>query len=157
MAIKNWQLQIWESFLRAHHRLIAQLDRELRQQHDLPLEWYDVLLQLHNAGGHRKMGELAEAVLITAPNCTRLVDRMEQAGLVERTVDPDDRRARLAAITSEGTAMLRRAAPTHLAGIERYFTSQLPSTQSAAQPIGQLLSDAVAALDHVVERPGTTS
>ena len=118
-------LATWRSFLRVHRRLGERLDLELRERHDLPLEWYDVLLQLSEAGGRLRMGALADAVLISAPNCTRLVDRMVGAGLVARVVDPGDARARLAVLTPEGRTRLRRAAPTHLAGIADHLTRHL--------------------------------
>lgn len=135
----------WEAFLRAHHRVVRRLDDELKAAHGLPLEWYDVLVQLSNAGGRLKMSELADAVLITAPNCTRLVDRMEAAGLVAREISADDKRARFASLTATGHQALSDAAPTHLAGIEHHFGRWLPA--ALARP-------ATAFLAAVAEAPG---
>lgn len=120
------QLDAWKAFLHAHVQIVRRLDDELRRTHDLPLEWYDVLYQLHEAGGALRMGELADAVVITAPNCTRLVDRMVAAGLVERVVDPADARIKRATITGEGRARFRAAAPTHLRGIAEHFAAFVP-------------------------------
>ena len=75
------QLEAWRSFLEAHARVTELLDAELRAQRDLPLGWYDVLVQLSEAGGRRRMSELADAVLLSRSNCTRLVDRLDAAGL----------------------------------------------------------------------------
>lgn len=120
------QLDAWTAFLHAHVHLVRRLDDELRAAHDLPLEWYDVLLQLHDAGGALRMGDLADAVVITAPNCTRLVDRMVTVGLVTRFTDPDDARIKRATLTDAGRARLRDAAPTHLRGIALHFATHVP-------------------------------
>lgn len=140
------EIATWRAFLRLHRRLVERLDHELRERHDLPLEWYDVLLQISEAGGRMRMGALADAVLISAPNCTRLVDRMEVVGLVERVVDPDDARARLAALTPKGRAKLRRAAPTHLEGIATHLTRHLDDDTRVA--LDELLARVEDGLDH---------
>lgn len=125
------QLAAWRAFLRAHARVVEILDEELRAAHDLPLTWYDALVQLSEAGGRLRMSELADALLLSRSNCTRLVDRMQVAGLIDRAQDagPDtdtaDSRARWAVLTTAGRRRLADAAPTHLAGVERYLTSHL--------------------------------
>ena len=118
-------MAVWQAFLRSYVRLVEQLDRELRDTHDLSLEWYDVLVQLHDHGGASTMGELATSLLISPSNCTRRVDRMVGAGLVHRHRDTSDRRVKVVELTDSGDAMLRRASPTHLAGVQRYFTQSL--------------------------------
>ena len=120
----------WEGFLRTHLELIKRLDRELLERHGIPLAWYDVLVQLHAAGGETTMGELADRLLIVPSRCTRLVERMSAAGLVERRVDAADARVRHATITRHGRSQLTAAAATHLAGIERYFGSHLTEAQA---------------------------
>ena len=119
-------LAAWEEFLRTHLTLTRTLDRELVARHGLPLDWYDVLVQLNDADGETTMGELAARLLISPSTCTRVVARMADAGLVHRRVDADDARVRHAAITPDGTTMLRAAAATHLAGIQRYFGRFVP-------------------------------
>jgi DNA-binding MarR family transcriptional regulator len=118
--------------LRTHLALTRRLDRELVERHGLPLEWYDVLVQLHDAGGEATMGELASRLLISPSTCTRVVGRMANAGLVERRVDPVDGRVRHAAITPAGQDRLRAAAVTHLAGIQRHFGRFVPDDDAAA-------------------------
>jgi DNA-binding MarR family transcriptional regulator len=71
------------------------------------------------------MTELTFAVLITKSSCTRLVDRLVTLGLVERTVPEGDRRAVEVRTTTQGRSVLRRAAVTHLRGINAVFTSPL--------------------------------
>jgi DNA-binding MarR family transcriptional regulator len=117
------QLEAWRSFLEVHARVTEALDAELRSERDMSLGWYDVLVQLSDAGGRLRMSELADAVLLSRSNCTRLVDRMDAAGLVARQADPDDARVRWAVLTDAGLDRLREAAGLHLDGVERRFTS----------------------------------
>ncbi len=133
MAISPQELATWRRYLRSHLRLIEQLDRDLRQSHDLPLSWYDVLVQLEEAGEPVVIGDLARRLLISPSNCTRLVDRLVRSGLVERLsgLDPDDGRVKHVNITELGRDQLRAAAPTHLRGVEDGFTSLLSGDQQA--------------------------
>jgi DNA-binding MarR family transcriptional regulator len=123
-------LRAWRAFLHAHQTLVERLDRELVEQHDLPLSWYDVLVQLHEAERELTMGEIAERLLISPSTCTRVVDRMVAAELVSRRIDPDDARVRHIGVTPAGRARLRVAAATHLAGIERHFAGHLAADPS---------------------------
>lgn len=127
------RLEAWRLFLEAHARVLKVLEAELQDAHDLPLTWYDVLLQLAEAPeGRRRMQDLAGAVLLSKSGLTRLVARMEEAGLVIRTDCPSDRRGTFAVLTDGGWRRLRTAAPTHLAGIRRHFTDQLTDTEVGA-------------------------
>ena len=128
----------WQGFLRAHLVLVERLDRELTERHDLPLAWYDVLVQLHQAGGSSTMGALADRLLISPSTCTRVVERMAKAGLVERRVGEPDARVRLAVLTAGGRRLFTRAAVTHLSGIQRYFGAHL--TDDIAADLAALFS-----------------
>jgi DNA-binding MarR family transcriptional regulator len=112
----------WAGFLRAHRALVAELDEELRREHDLPLSSYDVLAQLDNAPDHRlRMSELADAVLLSRSGLTRLVERLERKELIERRECTDDARGAFAVLTDAGEAALREARGTHLAGVRERF------------------------------------
>ena len=101
--------------------IVDRLDRELIERHDLPLAWYDVLVQLEFAGGESTMGELSSSLLIAPSSCTRIVERMARSGLVERRADDHDHRVRFARLTPAGRTVLKAAARTHLDGIQRHF------------------------------------
>lgn len=119
-------LATWERWLRVHRQLLDAMDHELRAQCDLPLDEYDVLLQLRRAGDQRlRMSHLAEALLISRSSCTRLVERLERRGWVTREPDHADRRVVWAALTAEGARVQRRAAPVHLDGIATRFADRL--------------------------------
>ena len=120
------QLASWRSFLRAHAYLSRVLEAELLADQQLSLASYDVLLQLAEAPGRRlRMTELAAAVLLSRSGVTRLVDRLEKAGLVTRGRVASDGRGVAAELTPAGLDRLRNAAPTHLAGVLRHFVSRL--------------------------------
>jgi DNA-binding MarR family transcriptional regulator len=116
------ELSAWTGFLRAHATLVRELDRQLETAHGLPLTQYEVLLYLERAPEHRlRMSELARSVLLSQSGVTRLVDRLQQRGLVVREPCPEDRRVLYARLTFEGAAALAEARPTHLAGVRDHF------------------------------------
>lgn len=126
------QLAAWRAFLEAYAVTLDVLERELRAGEDLPLTWYDVLVQLaESPDGRLRMQELADAVLLSKSGVTRLVDRMERDGLVERTRCADDRRGTFATLTPAGRDRLRAAAPTHLGGVHDHFAAHLDDEEAA--------------------------
>jgi len=137
-GLNRHEMAAWRGFLEAHRRVADVLERELRSCEDLPLSWYDVLVQLSEAPDNAlRMRELADAVLLSKSGLTRLVDRMEQAGLVERRETADDGRGVLAALTEVGMQRLRDAAPTHIRGVRAHFINQLGEDEV------QVLADAL--------------
>lgn len=116
------RLGAWRAFLEAHARVARRLDDELRAAHRLSLPEYDALLTLAAAPGRRlRMNQLADRVMLSRSGITRLVDRLAADGLVQRAHCASDARGAEAVLTTAGLARLRRAAPTHLSGIERHF------------------------------------
>jgi DNA-binding MarR family transcriptional regulator len=112
----------WGALLKVHAGLVPLLDRELQGAHQLPLAWYDVLLELNNGPDRRlRMSELGERVTLSRTRVSRLVDEMSTAGLVRRDANPDDKRSAYAVLTTKGRNIFRQAAPTYLAGIDRHF------------------------------------
>jgi DNA-binding MarR family transcriptional regulator len=119
-------LAAWRSLLEAHAAVTDLLERELEREQGLALSKFEVLLRLADApGGRMRMLELAESVLLSKSGLSRLVDRMEGAGLVRRERCPSDRRGAFAVLTDEGRRALRRAAPVHLRGIQEHFARHL--------------------------------
>ena len=122
----------WLSFLHAHHRVIRKLDEEMMREHRLPLGSYEVLLFLSRQPGRcMKMSDLARAVLLSPSGLTRLVDRLERDGLVERARAANDARSVHAHITPLGIQRFRTAARTHVRGIKEHFTGRLDERQLA--------------------------
>ena len=125
-------IETWRLMLQVRQRLATKMDTELQNRHGLRLDWYDVLYQLAVADGRMRMHLLAEATLFSRTNCTRIVDRMERAGLVQREQAADDRRGVFAVMTAQGQALFRRAAATHLEDIQRLFGAHVTPEEAAA-------------------------
>lgn len=125
-------LGAWRSFLHAHARITRRLDEELQAAHGLSLAEYDALLQIAHAPGRRvRMNVLAERVILSRSGITRLVDRLEAAGSVERAACTTDARGQEAVLTPLGLDRLRAAATTHIDGVRRYFLARLDATELA--------------------------
>ena len=122
-------INAWRMFLHAHARVTRRLDEELQAAHGLSLAEYDALLQIAHAPGRRvRMNVLAERVVLSRSGITRLVDRLEADGSVERVACTTDARGQEAVLTHAGLARLRDAATTHLEGVRRYFLDRLDVT-----------------------------
>jgi DNA-binding MarR family transcriptional regulator len=124
--LTDYEQGLWRRLLAAECRLRERLDHELQQSHGLTLGDYDVLVHLSEAeGGSLRMSELAERLLLSRSGLTRRVDGLVRAGWVERKACPDDGRGSLAVLTRTGLELLRRAAPTHVAGVRRCLIDPL--------------------------------
>ncbi|MER5428662.1 MarR family transcriptional regulator [Streptomyces sp. NPDC002588] len=116
----------------AANRLEYILGRALEVECGISHLMFEVLLILGRAGEPGlSMRAVAQEQVLTTGGATRLVDRMEAAGLVERAEDPDDRRGRLVRLTPLGEETAVRASRVHLENIQRYFVQPLPSADRA--------------------------
>ena len=139
VRLTDLEMGAWRSFLEAHRRVMDVLEAELRDGEDLPLSWYDVLVHLSESPTRSlRMQELADAVLLSKSGLTRLVDRMQTDGLVERRPCEDDGRGIMAVLTDAGFERLRTAAPTHAAGVRAHFADLLRPGEAAV--LAQALS-----------------
>ncbi len=137
LAPDDPRLDAWRSFLHAHARLTRRLDEELQGAHHLSLAEYDALVQLANAPGRRlRMSVLADRVLLSRSGITRLVDRLEAAGIVERSACTTDARGAEAALTRAGLDRLRAASATHLDGVRRLFLDVITAEDRTAMERG---------------------
>jgi DNA-binding MarR family transcriptional regulator len=126
-------LALWERLVRAHAAIVSSLEAEMEAEQGLSLRWYEVLLHLTRAPeGRLRMQDLAAVSLQSKSGLTRLVDRMEAAGMVNRESCPADRRGVFAVITPAGRRRFKRAAPLHVKGIERHFGRHLGEEDAAA-------------------------
>ena len=122
----SWSSGAWRGFLRTHAALSRQLDAELTVSHGLALSAYEVLLFLADSpDGHMRMSDLADSVLLSRSGLTRLVDRLERDGLVERRACPGDARGMNAAITDLGRERFTQARKAHLDGVRRRYLDHL--------------------------------
>jgi DNA-binding MarR family transcriptional regulator len=116
----------WVALLQTQAVAVDGVEAELMAECDLPLPWHEVLVRLaRSEDGRVRMQELARAVLLSKSGLSRLADRMEGAGLIERTACPTDRRGTFAAITEEGRRRLKEAEPVFRRGVEAHFAGRL--------------------------------
>src|SRR4051812_12954276 len=124
------ELAAWRGMLRVHTALVKALDAELAAAHDLPLSSYEVLITLESAPDRkRRMAELADSVLLSRSGMTRLVDRLEREGLLERDTCTADGRGCFAVLTPKGAELLDRARPTHLEGVRERFLAHFSADE----------------------------
>lgn len=143
----------WRTFLETALALIDIVDAELQAGHGLSLRWYDVLVHLEQARDGLQMNELAARILSSKSGLTRVVDRMDEAGLVRRERPPDDRRVVKVQITPKGAAELEAARVVHHASIEEHFLRHL-----GERDLAQLSRALRRVHDHVRPlRPGRVS
>lgn len=107
----------WHDLMGRYHRISCNLDRELLAKHGITVSDFEVLQQLHGAAPKysMRMHELAEHVHLTQSALSRLIARLEQDGLVERTMCVDDRRSVFTTITPAGIERYLAARPTQRA------------------------------------------
>ncbi|KUO16070.1 MarR family winged helix-turn-helix transcriptional regulator [Streptomyces dysideae] len=112
----------------AANRLEYILGRALEEECGVSHVMFEVLLILGRAGEPGlSMRAIAQEQVLTTGGATRLVDRMEAAGLVERAEDPGDRRGRLVRLTPRGEETTVAASRVHVENIRRYFLAPLPA------------------------------
>ena len=138
--------EAWYRFVLVHARVTAAINARLAQDTNLlPLEHYDVLLCLRRApGGTRRirLSELAEAVTLSRSGLTRLVDRLEKAGLLRREACSTDRRGAFAVLTPKGAGALRRTWTAYARAIQEHFARHLSDKEAGmlAGAFGRILS-----------------
>lgn len=104
-------LKLWVVLARAHSA-VAEHARAHAASHGLTLPEFGIMEALHHKGD-LLLGELQDKILVTSGGVTYLVDRLVEKGMVERRECTEDRRARYAALTGKGKALMRRIFPEH--------------------------------------------
>jgi DNA-binding MarR family transcriptional regulator len=126
------RLRAWRLFFEGALAVIDVLDAELQQDAGISTRWYDVLVQLEDSPDGLRMNELAERILYSKSGFTRVVDRMEEAGLVRRVRPEHDRRSIFVVLTGKGTETMEHARRYHRDGIERHFSEHLADSDVKA-------------------------
>ena len=122
---------------------MRKIEERLKAAGQPPFGWYDLLLELERAGGRLRIGELAERLVVEPYNMTRLLDRLEGAGLLRRERAPGDRRGAFAVITAEGTALRRRAWPHYQRAI---LDALAPLSEADAEALVRIMKKVIAHL-----------
>lgn len=116
----------WARLIRVSQRLLGAVEAEMKRAGLPPLAWYDALLELRRAGteGLRPQA-LQQAMLLEQYNLSRLLDRLEKAGLIRRSPCPDDRRGHTVHLTEAGAETLSRMWPVYRQAIATHFSARL--------------------------------
>jgi DNA-binding MarR family transcriptional regulator len=126
---KKWtepETAAWIGFIRAQQYLIGAVEDALREEGLPPLPWYDVLWELDKSpGGNLRLNEIGKRVLLDKYNVTRLVQRLENEGLVRRVPCPQDGRGIFAYITPKGRRLRERMWPVYQRTVSEHFFSKL--------------------------------
>jgi len=122
------RLGAWRLYFESALALQDILDAELARDAGMPLRWYDALVHLEETPDGLRMNELAEQILYSKSGFTRVVDRLEEAGLVQRVRPANDRRSILVVLTDEGRAAMEQARRHHRHAIEQHFSRHLTDT-----------------------------
>lgn len=120
------ELQMWLALMRGMAIVNRRLARDMQQEHGYHISWYDVLVRLFHAPHcQMTMSELADNVVMSGGGLTRLLDKMVEAGLIERVLDPEDRRLVYARLTDAGRELAAELMQAHQQRIREYVVQHL--------------------------------
>jgi DNA-binding MarR family transcriptional regulator len=129
--LSDIQILAWRNFITSHALLIDRIDNELAATQQIPLHDYDVLIELAEAPDHRlRLSDLADRVVLTRGGITRAVKKLEEAGMLTRETDPQDRRGVYAILTEQGHIALSKAWSIYAQGIMAHFAHHLSEDEA---------------------------
>jgi DNA-binding MarR family transcriptional regulator len=133
-------LEAWVGLLRAHAAATRALSAGLLAEHGLSINDYEALLQLSNNPDGMRRVDLAEKLLLTASGVTRMLDGLEEAGLVTKRSCETDARVTYAVLTDAGRERFEAAKCTHVDGIRGLFEDRLSEAEvrTLADLLGRL-------------------
>jgi DNA-binding MarR family transcriptional regulator len=99
---------LFSELIRFETELWNAVDTRLRRAHDLPLTWFEPMHVMAKYSGCRVF-DIKEELSITVGGASKLVDRIEAAGLCRRRANPDDRRSQIVELTPAGQRLLAKA------------------------------------------------
>ena len=144
------QQRSWRAWISCSQLLADRLGRDLAEATGLSMADYPILVRLSDRPERRmRMSELAEATLSSRSRLSHQIDRMEQAGLVQRETCDSDKRGLNAVMTEHGWDVLVAAAPSHVASVREHFVDVL--TPEEFEALGAACAKVVARLQ---ERSG---
>ena len=128
-------VRAWSHFLGAQALAIQAVEERLKAAGQPPFGWYDVLLELERAGGRMRIGELGERLVVEPYNVTRLLDRLEDEGLLRRERAPGDGRGAFAALTKKGAALRKEMWTHYRRAILEIFGEALSDREAEAMTV----------------------
>lgn len=138
LGLSDGRHKSWGALLIAHSKATRRVGGRAEAKGALPLDWYGVLLALENAPeGRLRMGELAEHAMLSPSGLTRLIDRIESAGLVKRQLCPSDRRSFETVLTTKGRKERKKSWSIYAPVIAEGFGNRY--NEKEAQQLAELL------------------
>ena len=127
------RIALWRQLCVAIDDTRRSIDRELDDEHAMPLAWFECLTAIRDAGGSLRVHDLCEVLHDVPSSLSRRLDRLEDEGWVTRThtPTPSDRRAVTVNITSMGRAEWRDANVTFRRLVQQHFAQHLTDTDIA--------------------------
>lgn len=120
-------LHVWVRLIRAHDTIMRKVETAVKAKGLPPIAWYDVLLELSREGGRKlRPVELEKELLVAQYNLSRLLDRMEKAGLIERIACPGDGRGQMIQLTPEGRSTQKKMWPAYRDAIAEHVAPDFP-------------------------------
>ncbi len=125
-GVDDERIHTFGLLLEAHARLTQLLDADLQASDGISLQTYEVLLRIGRSDDQRvTMSALANGLALTTGGVTRLADRLERAGLIQRGSCPSDRRVTWLSLTDLGADTLETATQHHLDSLEKRVRSRI--------------------------------
>jgi DNA-binding MarR family transcriptional regulator len=121
----------WARFVTVQAMLLERIESAFAEAGLPTLAWYDVLWILEcSDGGWLRMHDLARRAVVSRSNVTRLVDRMEKEGLVQRADCPEDGRGTVCELTARGRALRAKMWPVYRKQIDSLFGKHLDAREA---------------------------
>jgi len=126
-------IRAWARLMKAQRLAFDSIEGELKAAGLPPLAWYDVLLEIERSGGEGlRPFEMERAMLLAQYNLSRLIDRIERSGYLERRACAGDGRGQIIVITERGKAIRRKMWPVYAHAIEAAVGKVLSAKQAEA-------------------------
>ncbi len=141
---------LFSDLVRLETELWDRIDRRLRRDHDLPLSWFEPL-QVIDRIPNCRVADIAEMLSITVGGTSKLVARIERAGLCDRRPNPDDARSSVLALTRAGRRRLDAARGSFEDELEAWLGAAL-----APERLDSLASAVREVRQHIADRQGSS-
>ena len=122
LKLDSLSLRLWLRMLSCTKLIENEIRSSLRESFETTLPRFDVIAQLYRYPNGLRMGEISQLLMVTNGNITGIIEQLAQEGLVDRTTDPDDRRAYVARLTAAGSTAFEEMAVQHRDWVDGLIT-----------------------------------